>query len=100
MFRNTVNAMFKEMQINSLENIRLSALRDTLLPRLMSGELDPCRGTDAQFRKAVRLLSEVGYPNVTAQVYPGMRHEIHNETGRQRVWDDLLHFINTTLNVQ
>ena len=40
MFRNTVNAMFKEMQINSLENIRLSALRDTLLPRLMSGELD------------------------------------------------------------
>lgn len=39
-FRNTVTAMFKVMQNNSMENMRLSALRDTLLPRLMSGELD------------------------------------------------------------
>lgn len=65
----------------------------------MSGEQDPCRGSDTQFRKAVRLLPEVGYHNVTAQVYPQMRHEIHNETGRRRVWDDLLNFIDTTLNV-
>lgn len=36
--------------------------------------------------------------NVTAQVYPQMRHEIHNETGYRRVWDDLLHFIDNTLN--
>ena len=40
MFRNTVTAMFKVMWNNSMENMRLSALRDTLLPRLMSGELD------------------------------------------------------------
>jgi alpha-beta hydrolase superfamily lysophospholipase len=64
----------------------------------MSGEEDPCRGSDKQFRKAVRLLPEVGYHNVTAQVYPRMRHEIHNETGYQRVWNDLLHFIDNTLN--
>lgn len=64
----------------------------------MSGEEDPCRGSDKQFRKAVRLLPEVGYHNVTAQVYPQMRHEIHNETGYRRVWDDLLHFIDNTLN--
>ena len=41
---------------------------------------------------------EVGYHNVTAQDYPQMRHEIHNETGYRRVWDDLLHFIDNTLN--
>ena len=64
----------------------------------MSGEEDPCRGSDKQFRKALRLLPEVGYHNVTAQVYPQMRHEIHNETGYQRVWNDLLHFIDNTLN--
>lgn len=64
----------------------------------MSGEEDPCRGSDKQFRKALRLLPEVGYHNVTAQVYPQMRHEIHNETGYRRVWDDLLHFIDNTLN--
>ena len=40
MFRNIVADMFKVMRNNSMENMRLSALRDTLLPRLMSGELD------------------------------------------------------------
>lgn len=39
-FRDTVPALFKAMRNNSLENVRLSALRDTLLPKLMSGELD------------------------------------------------------------
>lgn len=40
MFRETVTPLFKEMRNNSLENIRLAALRDALLPKLMSGELD------------------------------------------------------------
>ena len=40
MFRNTVTAMFEIMRNNSLENLRLSRMRDALLPRLMSGELD------------------------------------------------------------
>ena len=64
----------------------------------MSGEQDPCRGSDTQFRRAARLLVEVGYHNVTAQVYPHMRHEIHNETRRERVWSDLLNFIDNTLS--
>ena len=64
----------------------------------MSGEEDPCRGSDSQFRRAVRLLPEVGYYNVTAQVYPNMRHEIHNETQYERVWNDLLYFIDNTLD--
>ena len=75
------------------------SVRNPGLPiHFMSGEEDPCRGSDAQFRKAVRLLPEVGYYNVTAQVYPDMRHEIHNETGRERVWNDLLFFIDNTLD--
>ncbi len=59
----------------------------------ISGELDPCRGSDKQFRQAVQLLSHVGYRNVKVKVYPGMRHEIHNETDRAQVWRDLLQFI-------
>lgn len=39
-FRNVVPALFAAMKLNSLENIRLSGLRDTLLPKLMSGEID------------------------------------------------------------
>ena len=39
-FTNTVTPIFERIGHNKVENIRLSALRDTLLPKLMSGELD------------------------------------------------------------
>lgn len=39
-FYDIVRPMFKEILSNQIENIKLSNLRDTLLPRLMSGELD------------------------------------------------------------
>ena len=38
-------------------------------------------------------MKDRGYKNVTLKVYPGMRHEIHNEIGRQEVWDDIYSFI-------
>ena len=39
-FTNTVTPIFERIGHNKVENIRLSALRDTLLPKLISGELD------------------------------------------------------------
>lgn len=39
-FGYTVKVFFEEMKTYSSENIRLAELRDTLLPKLMSGELD------------------------------------------------------------
>ena len=39
-FRDVVPVLFSTMRLNSLENIRLSELRDALLPKLMSGEID------------------------------------------------------------
>ncbi len=39
-FRDVVPALFSAMRLNSLENISLSELRDALLPKLMSGEID------------------------------------------------------------
>lgn len=39
-FRDVVPVLFSTMRLNSLENIRLSELRDVLLPKLMSGEID------------------------------------------------------------
>ena len=39
-FNGSVNPLFELYFTNQTENIRLTALRDTLLPRLMSGELD------------------------------------------------------------
>ena len=39
-FENIVSVMFSQMKNNSLENIKLASLRDSLLPKLMSGEID------------------------------------------------------------
>ena len=39
-FNNLTSAMFKIIKNNESENIKLSELRDTLLPKLMNGEID------------------------------------------------------------
>jgi len=40
LFKEVVSPMFLKMRYNSLENMRLTELRDALLPKLMSGEID------------------------------------------------------------
>ena len=59
---------------------------------LVSGAEDPCRVNDQALGQAVELMRQVGYTDVSLKVYPGMRHEIHNETGRQEVWEDILSY--------
>ena len=39
-YNNIIIPMLEQVSYNRAENIRLAALRDTLLPRLMSGEID------------------------------------------------------------
>lgn len=39
-FNNSVSSMFEKIKLNQYENERLSQLRDTLLPKLMNGEID------------------------------------------------------------
>lgn len=56
----------------------------------ISGEKDPCKLSDKDFAKAVSAMVKVGYTNVSSNLYLEMRHEILNETDRQRVWDDVL----------
>ena len=71
-------------------------LRNPLLPvHFISGAEDPCRGNDSQFRKAVEALRKAGYTHVTSKLYPGMRHEVLNETRRAEVWDDILRYFDT-----
>ena len=56
----------------------------------ISGGEDPCRISDKALEKAVESMRKVGYKQVELKIYPGMRHEILNETGRRQVWDDIL----------
>lgn len=60
--------------------------------RFISGAEDPCRLSDKDFDKAVERMRQAGYKDVRAISYPGMRHEILNESGKAQVWADVLGF--------
>ena len=55
----------------------------------IAGANDPCITSEKRFGEAVRFMSQVGYRNVGSKLYPGMRHEIHNETAKADVWKDI-----------
>lgn len=63
-------------------------------PRLpiyfISGAEDPCRISDKAIGKAAELMRRVGYTHTELFLYPGMRHEILNETDRHTVWSNIL----------
>ena len=55
----------------------------------IAGAEDPCIISIRKFSQAVSFLRGRGYRDVTSKVYPQMRHEILNETGRENVWSDV-----------
>ena len=56
----------------------------------ISGGEDPCRVSDKALQDAVEKMRKAGYRHVDLKIYPGMRHEILNETDRLTVWNDIL----------
>ena len=73
---------------------------DPMLPVLfISGGDDPCMGDIRQFAKAVQNLREAGYRDVKGKVYPGMRHEILNEREHEKVFRNVVWYINKKLNL-
>lgn len=66
-------------------------LANASLPiHFISGGDDPCRIDDKHFYQAVNTMKAVGYQNVTARLYPGMRHELLNEPVQKDVMADML----------
>lgn len=55
-FANTIESLYEKIEQNNQENTRLSALRDTLLPKLMSGEIDVSKVDINEFNAADDLL--------------------------------------------
>lgn len=59
----------------------------------ISGSDDPCMRSEDAFHAAAQLLADVGYSDVTSAIYPGMRHEVLNESNKEMVWEDVLNHI-------
>ncbi len=55
----------------------------------VGGADDPCIGGVRKFAGAVRAMRTAGYRDVKGKLYPGMRHEILNETEKDKVYRDI-----------
>ena len=65
--------------------------KNPIMPVLfISGAEAPCLGSVRKFAGAVHAMRRSGYLDVKGKLYPGMRHEILNEKGKERVWRDVV----------
>lgn len=59
----------------------------------LSGEDDPCYINKKKWKQAVERLSHLGYEDIHAILFERMRHEIHNEEEREKVFEELDRFV-------
>ena len=64
---------------------------------LVSGEDDPVGGFGKGVRAVEKRLCEVEIADLTAILYPNMRHEILNEIERESVWSDIKQWLEQKL---
>lgn len=60
----------------------------------LAGGDDPCIIHADKYKKAYRMMQEVGYQDVEAKLYAGKRHEILNETGKTAIYQDIAQWLN------
>ena len=76
-------------------------MKNPQLPILfLGGEEDPCIGGGRKFVKQLQFLKRVGYHHVTGKMYPKMRHEILNEVEKEKVYANILSYLNKDLRKQ
>lgn len=65
-------------------------LRKDLPILIYSGDFDPVGNYGKGVRAVYQLLMDAGMEDVTLRLYPGGRHEMHNETNKDEVFDNLI----------
>ena len=61
---------------------------------LYSGDCDPVGNYGKGVTAVYQLLRQAGVRDVTLRLYPGGRHEMHNETNKDEVFSELIHWIS------
>lgn len=91
-FRFTANGFYNLMGLmKDCYSDRGWAMHNPSLPiHFISGGDDPCRIDDAALNRAADFLRRQGYSDVDVKIYPGMRHEVLNETARDEVYKYIL----------
>ena len=59
---------------------------------LISGDMDPVGNYGKGVKEVYDKLKQSGHTDVAIKLYPGLRHEIHNEKSNREVYDDIAAF--------
>ena len=82
-----------ELMCRTYEKSGWQCARPALPILFLGGEEDPCIDGREKFEKAMAHLRGVGYRDVRGKMYPGMRHEICNETDKVVVFEEIAAFL-------
>lgn len=63
----------------------------------LAGQQDPVGNYGNGVLKAVQAFKNAGIRDITVELYPNMRHECHNEIGKEKVFDDISQWIESRL---
>ena len=90
---NSIYTIFNAMK--ELHNTEAYECKNPSLPILsMAGEKDPVTKGEKGIQDSIDTLQNIGYQNVSSIVYKDMLHEVFNETGKEKVYADLLNFLD------
>ena len=94
-FTFTVNGFINLFSLlNNCYDKQLFAPKKFGLPILfVAGSDDPVIGDKERWEESQSFLRALGYQVVEGNLYQGMRHEPHNEIGKEEVLDDILAFL-------
>ena len=87
------DALFDGMLQNETR-INLIQMPKELPLLFISGDQDPVGSYGAGVRQTLEAFRKAGMKDLSLKLYPGARHELHNELNRQEVQADLLSFLD------
>ncbi len=61
---------------------------------LIAGSDDPVIQNEKKFIELKEFLKDIGYKNIESKLYNDLRHEILNEKEKNKIYDDILNFLN------
>lgn len=71
----------------------LAKMKKDLPVLFVAGDRDPVGANGKGVRRAVQAFRDCGMTDLTLKLYPGGRHEMHNETNKETVYADVLTWI-------
>lgn len=90
------NAMMNGLLYNQ-KTANLKRMKKELPVHFIAGGEDPVGGYGDGVRKAAQMFIASGMKHVSVKLYPGCRHEIHNELNRDEVYEDVAAWIDKVL---